>query len=105
MLSSGAYVVMVSSGANVIIWCYHVMLSSGMITHPFFIFPENFTHSIRGRNVLPSSDQDKKSSPGEESNKSQMWHHTGLDPYQRRYSTQKPIHVASHRIGSIPKKI
>jgi hypothetical protein len=21
------------------------MLSSGMITHPFFIFPENFTHS------------------------------------------------------------
>jgi hypothetical protein len=37
---------MVSSGANVIIWCYHVMLSSGMITHPFFIFPENFTHSV-----------------------------------------------------------
>jgi hypothetical protein len=36
---------MVSSGANVIIWCYQVMLSSGMITHPFFIFPENFTHS------------------------------------------------------------
>ena len=27
-----------SSGANVIIWCYHVMLSSGMITPPFFIF-------------------------------------------------------------------
>jgi hypothetical protein len=24
------------------------MLSSGMITHPFFIFPENFTHSIFG---------------------------------------------------------
>jgi hypothetical protein len=45
MLSSGAIVLMVSSGANVIIWCYHVMLSSGMITHPFFIFPENFTHS------------------------------------------------------------
>jgi hypothetical protein len=22
------------------------MLSSGMITHPFFIFPENFTHSV-----------------------------------------------------------
>jgi hypothetical protein len=43
--SSGANVIMVSSGANVIIWCYHVMLSSGMITHPFFIFPENFTHS------------------------------------------------------------
>jgi hypothetical protein len=36
---------MVSSGANVIIWCYHVMLSSGMITHPFFIFPENVTYS------------------------------------------------------------
>jgi hypothetical protein len=45
MISSGANVIMVSSGANVIIWCYHVMLSSGMITHPFFIFPENFTHS------------------------------------------------------------
>ncbi len=46
MLSSGANVIMVSSRANVIIWCYHVMLSSGMITHPFFIFPENFTHSF-----------------------------------------------------------
>jgi hypothetical protein len=45
MLSSGANVIMVSSGANVIIWCYHVMLSSGKITQPFFIFPENFTHS------------------------------------------------------------
>ncbi len=49
MLSSGANVIiwdeMLSSGANVIIWCYHVMLSSGMITPPFFIFPENFTHS------------------------------------------------------------
>jgi hypothetical protein len=45
MISSGANVIMVSSGANVIIWCYHVMLSSGMRTHPFFIFPENFTHS------------------------------------------------------------
>jgi hypothetical protein len=45
MLSSKANVIMVSSGANVIIWCYHVMLSSGMITRPFFIFPENFTHS------------------------------------------------------------
>jgi hypothetical protein len=48
MISSGANVIMVSSGANVIIWCYHVMLSSGMITHPFFIFPENFTHSWFG---------------------------------------------------------
>ncbi len=47
MLSSGANVIIVSSGANVIIWCYHVMLSSGMITHPFFIFPENFTHSFK----------------------------------------------------------
>jgi hypothetical protein len=46
MLSSGANVIIVSSGAYVIIWCYHVMLSSGMITHPFFIFPENFTHSF-----------------------------------------------------------
>ncbi len=45
MVSSGANVIMVSSGTNIIIWCYHVMLSSGMITHPFFIFPENFTHS------------------------------------------------------------
>jgi hypothetical protein len=45
MLSFGANVVMLSFGANVIIWCYHVMLSSGMITPPFFIFPENFTHS------------------------------------------------------------
>ncbi len=45
-LSSGANIMrMLSSGASVIIWCYHVMLSSGMITFPFFIFPENFTHS------------------------------------------------------------
>jgi hypothetical protein len=29
---------MVSSGANVIIWCYHVILSSGMITSPFLFF-------------------------------------------------------------------
>jgi hypothetical protein len=46
MLSCGANVVMLSFGVNVIIWCYHVMLSSGMITPPFFIFPENFTHSF-----------------------------------------------------------
>ncbi len=45
MISSGANIIMVSSGANAIIWCYHVMLSSGIITHPLFIFPENFTHS------------------------------------------------------------
>ncbi len=45
MLSSEANVIMVSSAANVIIWCYHVMLSSEMITPPFFVFPGNFTHS------------------------------------------------------------
>jgi hypothetical protein len=38
MISSGANVIMVSCGPNVIIWCYHVMLSSGMITHPFLFF-------------------------------------------------------------------
>jgi hypothetical protein len=48
MLSCGANVVMLSFGANVIIWCFHVMLSSGMITPPYFIFPENFTHSKIG---------------------------------------------------------
>ncbi len=54
-LSFGANVTMVSSGANVIISCYHVMLSSGMITHPFFIFPENFTHSLfTGLNSYPA---------------------------------------------------
>ena len=47
MISCGANVVMLSFGANVIIWCYHVMLSSGMITPPFFIFPGNFTHSLK----------------------------------------------------------
>ena len=45
MLLSGGNVIMLSSWANVIIWCYHAMLSSGMITPLFFIFPENFTHS------------------------------------------------------------
>jgi hypothetical protein len=49
MLSCGANVEMLSYGANVIIWCYLVMLSSGMITPPFFIFPENFTHSFGGK--------------------------------------------------------
>jgi hypothetical protein len=49
MLSSGANVIIVSSGGNVIISCYHVMLSPGMITHPFFIFPENFTNSFKYR--------------------------------------------------------
>jgi hypothetical protein len=45
----GANVKIVSSGGNVIICCYHVMLSAGMITYPFFIFPENFTHSWKKR--------------------------------------------------------
>jgi hypothetical protein len=30
MISSGANVIVLQSGANVIIWCYHVMLLSGM---------------------------------------------------------------------------
>jgi hypothetical protein len=51
MLSFGANVKIVSSGGNVIIWCYHVMLPAGMITHPFFIFPENFTHSRNSANI------------------------------------------------------
>jgi hypothetical protein len=29
---------MLQSGATVIIWCYHVMLSSGMITPSFLFF-------------------------------------------------------------------
>jgi hypothetical protein len=41
---------MVSSGANVIIWCYHVMLSSGMITPPFLFFLEtSLTHNGQQR--------------------------------------------------------
>jgi hypothetical protein len=60
MLSSGANVIMVSSGANVIIWCYHVMLSSGMITHPFFIFPENFTYSRKRRCLVWGEHVNKK---------------------------------------------
>ncbi len=48
MLSSGANVIMVSFGGNVIIWCYHVMLSAGMITHPFFIF-----HSLILQGLIP----------------------------------------------------
>jgi hypothetical protein len=59
MLSFGANVKIVSSGGHVIIWCYHVMLSAGMITYPFFIFPENFTHSIKkGRMGLCTNDED-----------------------------------------------
>jgi hypothetical protein len=38
MLSCGANDVILSFGANVIICCYHVMLSSGMITPPFLFF-------------------------------------------------------------------
>ena len=54
---------MLSSVSIVIIWCYHVMLSSGMITPPFFIFPGNFTHSLVFRpigdeSVLPAQDSD-----------------------------------------------
>jgi hypothetical protein len=52
MLSCGANVVMLSFGANVIIWCYLVMLSSGMITPPFFTFPENFTHSSKKQSSI-----------------------------------------------------
>jgi hypothetical protein len=60
MLSSGANVIMVSAGANVIIWCYHLMLSSAMITHPFFIFPENFTHSRSRPNILAQLSAEKQ---------------------------------------------
>jgi hypothetical protein len=38
MILSGASVIMFQSGATVIIWCYHVMLSSGIITPPFLFF-------------------------------------------------------------------
>ena len=48
MLSSGDNVVILSFGANVIIWCYHVMLSIGMITPPLFIFPEPSLTRISG---------------------------------------------------------
>ncbi len=44
---------MLSYGVNVIIQCYHVMLSSGMITTPFFIFPGNFTHSMKTQQIYP----------------------------------------------------
>ncbi len=50
LISSGANVIIwdeMLSGAYFIIWCYHVMLSSGMNTPPFFIFPANFTHSLQ----------------------------------------------------------
>jgi hypothetical protein len=57
MLSCGANVVMLSFGTNFTIWCYHVMLSSGMITPPYFIFPENFTHSESwNRNLMRFSE-------------------------------------------------
>ncbi len=36
IISSVANVIMLKFGANVIIWCYHVMLSSGMMTFPFY---------------------------------------------------------------------
>jgi hypothetical protein len=44
--------IILKSGANVIIWCYHVMLSSGMITPLFFIFPGNFTHSFFSSRII-----------------------------------------------------
>jgi hypothetical protein len=56
MYAIKANVIMLKSGANVIIWCYHVMLSSGMITPPFFIFPGNFTHSWQNR-FLPVTER------------------------------------------------
>jgi hypothetical protein len=46
---------MVSSGANVIIWCYHVMLSSGMITHPFFFLKTSLTHAIDQKKAISHS--------------------------------------------------
>jgi hypothetical protein len=51
MISSGASVIMLQSGATVIIWCYHVMLSSGMITPSFFILRENFTTAQAGHQL------------------------------------------------------
>jgi hypothetical protein len=46
MISSGADVKMLQSVANVIISCYHVMLSSGMITPPFLFFLKtSLTHN------------------------------------------------------------
>jgi hypothetical protein len=51
MISSGANVVMLQSGANVIIWCYHVMLSSGMITPPPFYFSWKL-HSLEKQSCL-----------------------------------------------------
>jgi hypothetical protein len=42
---------MVSSGANVIAWCYHVMLSSGMITPPFLFFLETSLTRKNGQDL------------------------------------------------------
>ena len=55
MLSCGATIVILSFGVNVIIWCYHVMLSFVMITPPFFIFPENFTNSSQSSSIFCST--------------------------------------------------
>jgi hypothetical protein len=52
MLSCGANVVMLSFGANVIIWCYHVMLSSGMITPPFFFFLKTSLTPLKPHNLI-----------------------------------------------------
>ncbi len=83
MLSSEASVIMVSSGANVIIWCYHVMLSSGMITLPFFVFPGNFTHSLKRNDavfkMVTKLQQKKHPSTRPETNTQH------LPPYQNAY--------------------
>ncbi len=64
MLSSEANVIIVSSGGNVIIWCYHVMLSSGMITHPFLFFLKtSLTRRREGKgllNIYPSRPLSRK---------------------------------------------
>jgi hypothetical protein len=48
----------------VIFLCYHLMLSSEMITSPFFIIPENFSHSlclaVRNKSVSALLDSDPK---------------------------------------------
>jgi hypothetical protein len=70
MLSTKANVIMVSSGANVIIWCYHVMLSSGMITPPFLFFLETSLTRV----IVPG---------------------TGSQPSYTASSEQAPIHFTA----------
>jgi hypothetical protein len=45
MLSFGQFCDVEFPNNNVIIWCCHVILSCAMISHLFFITPENFNHS------------------------------------------------------------